>query len=98
MLTNLPSLSPATETHLCIITPSNALITSEKVHKLMEKNLPTIDAAAADHVVLEHGEEEGEEMRALELICGEKKRKDSPLNKKKKKLYITDRNTFFFFL
>lgn len=63
----------------------------------MEKNLPTIDAAAADHVVLEHGEEEGEEMRALELICGEKKRKDSPLNKKKKKLYITDRNTFFFF-
>lgn len=43
-----------------------------------EENGPTIDAAAADHVVLEQGEEEeeeeGEQMRALTLICGRNKK------------------------
>lgn len=44
----------ATETHLCIFTPSNTCIKS--VDKLME-NPPTIDAAAADHLVLQEEEE-----------------------------------------
>lgn len=49
--------------------------------------LPTINAAAADHVVLEQGEEEEEEeMRALELICGEKGGR-FPLNVKKGKSF-----------
>lgn len=45
-----------------------------------ENDAPTINAAAADHVVLEPGEEEEgeeEEMRALELICVERKVEDS---------------------
>lgn len=56
-----------------------------------KRNQPTINAAAADHVVLEQGEEEEgeeEEMRALELICGEKRwRRGFPLNKNQKALH-----------
>lgn len=61
------------------------------MHKLIE-NRPTIDAAAADHLVLEQGEEEGEEeeqMRALELICGGESGRISSFNKKKKALHYT---------
>lgn len=45
---------------------------------------PTIDAAAADHLVLEQWEEEGEEeeMRALELICEEEKKNPNSTKKR----------------
>lgn len=68
-----PSPTPAPGSRQCILHLVLHEFKSDKVHKLME-NQPTIDAAAADHVVLEQGEEEGEEeeMRALELIVGEK--------------------------